>query len=1198
MTDIDEVLMVARAWPARQHEADGVKAVTEAVHLLRGICVRVGPEEPSGLEAHCELVDALTGAARATGEAEYLEQAIARGRQLLSLVPEGSGRTRVRQGFGRALHLRYEADGDVAALAEGVAVLRRAAADKSALAGAGWSEAVLVLVTALRQLSEEEDDEAALAESAELAGSVLAAAVPGTPAATEAVNALAVTLWSRFDRSADVSDLESVVTVLDDGVGRAARTDPLYVRCAANLGLALRDLHVLTGDAAHLRRSVTVLRHVVAEVGAWHPDGPAIEGNLALALQDLAELTGDNALLLEAAAVLADVVDSLPSDDPERPRQLSNLSALYQDLYEETSDDSFLALAIRCSEEALERTAVDDPNRPAFLTHLGLGLRMRYEAGGDSDLLARALDAGAEAVSRAGPGHPRAAIYRSNLGIALRLSYECWGDPAALESAVAESRAALTATDESDSRWAGYVSNLALALWTRHEISGDLESLDEAIGLSRRAFLLTSADSHDHARYATNLGLALWTSGARGEPGRLDEAVEILRDVTRRTATNHAEAVRYLSNLSNALLARHRHSGEPADLDEALATAEEAAARTPTRHFERPRMLSNLGALLQLRAVGHATPELFDRAIELFREAVAELPEGHSDGALYRFNLGDALRERAAANPGLPSSAADRAAARRLLAEASAPTNAPVSLRIKAAWTAARLAMEDGDETWALERFAAAVELLPRLAPRHLDHRDRERHLVSFLGLASEATACALLVGDPARALSLLEWGRGILFDQMADPSTAPALLLRLAEPLARRFTALRSALDLLPPPAGPVDRRARDTTHQLGTRWEELLAEIRVVPGLERFLLPPDEEELLSASAAAEGPVVLVNVSRFGCAALLIADGAVTGLPLPVLSQEDVTWHAEFMDVALQRVLETEGPARRTAERAFDVAFPTTAAWLWDAVAGPVLEALTAASADREPAQPFRVWWVPTGLLSSLPLHAAGIGPGANVPDRCVSSYTSTVRSLLASRRRMRQAQPPPDGRVLLVSGAADLEAASGEIDAVLSLVPDVQVVDGAAAGEEGILAALAEAPSVHLISHAVHDPVNPSLGYVELGDQDLRLTRISRLRPPHAWLAYLSACDTARPGPTLPDESLHIASAFHIAGYPHVVATVWPAADSTAEEVARTFYERLASTDWCEQPAVALHAAVLAARARHPGRPLMWVPYLHSGA
>jgi len=51
-----------------------------------------------------------------------------------------------------------------------------------------------------------------------------------------------------------------------------------------------------------------------------------------------------------------------------------------------------------------------------------------------------------------------------------------------------------------------------------------------------------------------------------------------------------------------------------------------------------------------------------------------------------------------------------------------------------------------------------------------------------------------------------------------------------------------------------------------------------------------------------------------------------------------------------------------------------------------------------------------------------------------------------------------------------------------------------------------------------------------------------ISRLRLPGV-LAYLSACSTAVTGPELADESVHIVSAFQLAGYQHVIGTLWPA-------------------------------------------------------
>ncbi len=60
---------------------------------------------------------------------------------------------------------------------------------------------------------------------------------------------------------------------------------------------------------------------------------------------------------------------------------------------------------------------------------------------------------------------------------------------------------------------------------------------------------------------------------------------------------------------------------------------------------------------------------------------------------------------------------------------------------------------------------------------------------------------------------------------------------------------------------------------------------------------------------------------------------------------------------------------------------------------------------------------------------------------------------------------------------------------------------------------------------------------------------------------LAYLSACETASAGLELrlADESIHLASAFLLAGFPNVIATLWQIDDAIAVDVADTFYRGL---------------------------------------
>ena len=54
---------------------------------------------------------------------------------------------------------------------------------------------------------------------------------------------------------------------------------------------------------------------------------------------------------------------------------------------------------------------------------------------------------------------------------------------------------------------------------------------------------------------------------------------------------------------------------------------------------------------------------------------------------------------------------------------------------------------------------------------------------------------------------------------------------------------------------------------------WDDVLAEVRALAGFEHFLAAIPYAEL--AAAAADGPVVIVNASRYGCHALIVDPGS-----------------------------------------------------------------------------------------------------------------------------------------------------------------------------------------------------------------------------------------------------------------------------------------------------------------------------------
>lgn len=106
------------------------------------------------------------------------------------------------------------------------------------------------------------------------------------------------------------------------------------------------------------------------------------------------------------------------------------------------------------------------------------------------------------------------------------------------------------------------------------------------------------------------------------------------------------------------------------------------------------------------------------------------------------------------------------------------------------------------------------------------------------------------------------------------------------------------------------------------------------------------------------------------------------------------------------------------------------------------------------------------------------------------------------------------------------------------------------------------------------------------------------------NAKIAYLSACSTAvNAVDLLQDECVHIASAFQLAGFSHVLASLWVAQDDTAWVVAVEFYGRLFSdldNDVAEHAkfSYSFHQAVKSLREKKRYRPILWASFIHTGA
>jgi tetratricopeptide (TPR) repeat protein len=940
------------------------------------------------------------------------------------------------------------------------------------------------------------------------------------------------------------------------------RAHPLWGVCATNLAGSLRSRYNRGEALDDLDESISLLREVAANRAdtmkvAVHGDTALLLGSIGNALNVGTDL---GQLLLQRH---------------DRARDARDL------------DEAILHFGAPPPDDSGPRSDPDDAEYGLAVAHLE---RFR-RTGGLADL-DRACVVARNVLAKSPPGHPRRAARLSMVSVLLGQQHACRGAPDLLDESIALSRDAVAEpTPFDDDHWAA-VMNLASLLRQRHGRDGALADVDESIDLLRGGAEAPGGEGRDTSRLM-NLSVSLRNRYDRTQrPSDLDEAVDACRRALELSAPDHPDRAMALSTIGSALDARFDRDGSRADLDEAIAYLREAVTATgaETEHPARAGRIANLaGALLTRYGAGADGADL-DAAIALWRDAVKLTPADRPDATNYLVRLGDALRLRFERT----GDAGDISAVRDTHRLAAAVETAPPHSRAVAArnWGAAAAAL--GDWPDALEGYGAALEHLGRVAPRSLTRADQEHGLAAFDGLATAAVACALEAGDGRRALQWWEQGRGILLGQALDARTDLSELAEAHPELANRFMRIRDALDHDEEETEQVgagshqDRGAQqrqvDRRLALVSEFDGTVEEIRTLSGFDRFLLAPAVETLLTA--ASDGAIVLLNVNDARSDALVIEPSGVQLVRLPGVTSQAVLALVDLFVGA--------------TENQDDVAMLAVLTWLWGYIVGPVMQVVAPEpGANRRP----RVWWCPAGWLALLPVHAA-IDPHveyASALDRVVSSYTPTIRALEHARR---DAAARGSRRMEVVvmertPGAEDLEHVWDELLLLEDLVEDgIDVLSGPEATRAAVLDALGQVDRVHFACHAISDLVDPSASRLLLHDhqtEPLTVADIGRLRLETGELAFLSACATARAGAKLPDEAIHLASAFQIAGFRQVVATLWPVPDEAALTVAEDFYCGL--LDAPRDAAAALHGATCRMRDAAPRQPSLWAAHVHHG-
>ncbi|KAJ5455720.1 uncharacterized protein N7458_003984 [Penicillium daleae] len=777
-----------------------------------------------------------------------------------------------------------------------------------------------------------------------------------------------------------------------------------------------------------------------------------------------------------------------------------------------------------------------------------------------------------------------------------------------------------------------------------------LERLDKAIAYTQKATEAKVASPTQRAIYLSDLGLhCMLRYNRQARLQDLETALSAHREAVRLYPTRDSSKAVLLDQLSNALHSYYLRTRNSAKYHDPAIKYLEEAVLYGQQSVDIERRSFNLVNLAQkfdqlFDATGDIEEEYIKKAADLV-SAAAKLKDLSPDeqGPVLK-TLGRIVARKYHKSPSHVLLQRDRDssdiefALQTLLMCAESPAIQPLE-RIRAAREAGAILYDLRRYEDAWDCLREAVGNIPSASAVHFDPEGQQYIISQLSGLGSEACSAGLTAGaPPLKALYVLEQARGILTTNLRGGSGELDDLKCKAPNLYEEFRNFQQQV-MRPSEqqvqlVDPLDLSQKPWTDPRMSAIEELdrvVKSIReTVPGFRNFLTKLEPHHITELSD--EDYITVLNTSIFRTDAIVLKRGRVGVIPLYCLEPMSISGRrlqmAEHTFKPLLKSIHNQSIEPHV--RNHDLTRMLELAWVF--IVEPICSGLGLKEHIPTPDCPFapRVLWIPTGIFAQIPLHAAGNYSSGILTDsataRITSSYIASFRMLQHVRSRSRGIQTAGNNGVVLSTASKSwaslpkgirkyfLPSADVEAAGVTDAARFIQWAQMPRAVKAQLLDVLPSCNYLHVNSHAETDVADPSRSHLILLDEAatesepviarLSVKEISSAVADKSILAFLAACSTAYGSvPELLDEGLQIGNAFQLAGFPHVIASLWPVYDFVCPTLAREFYQFLNDhTD--EHGGIgndaiswALHHAVSTLKEEYLDEPLIWAPFIHLG-
>ncbi|KAF5335481.1 hypothetical protein D9611_012192 [Ephemerocybe angulata] len=928
-----------------------------------------------------------------------------------------------------------------------------------------------------------------------------------------------------------------------------------------NDGRTLMEKFQETGDLIDSSEAISKLQRALEHTPDGHGTVPVVLSFLALAFSSRFDVTDELRDLDEAISAGRRAVELATDEHPAViPVYLTVLGVSLQSRFHRIGELPDLLEAIPMMRRAVEVTPDGDLAMPERLENHASSLRLLFERTGDLQSLDEAISTYQKLMELAPNGHVGMPSWLNGLGSCFELRFRRTEEIYDISEAIVMQRRAVEHTPDDDSDLPQRLHDLGLSLHTRYDRTRELFDLSEAVAMLRKALELSPPGDENKLSWLNNLGMALRSRFRRTEEmPDLAEAISVQQRAVDLTPNDHPAMPTRLVNLGSSLELLFSSTGDIRDINQAIAMHREAVRLTSDDHADKPSWIGALCSSLQDRFQVNKKLSDLSEVISSTREMVRLTPDGHGNMSRWLGQLGLSLVMRSNRKTGDVDAA--REGISRLGEAVTCKSGSPqVKLGAAGMWTSFLMdAYPPAPPSIILPAFDTTLHLIELTATLEQTLQRRYTELQESSGIPLRAACAAFTIDRADKALEWLERGRCLVWGQLTN-LRRPLDSLRQYDPhltdnileVSKKLDAAGSALTpsrtkMSSSEKTSLEEQAQDNL-SLARRWDSLLDQARVFPGFENFLKPLNWLSLLE-HLPESGPVIVINIDerRYN----------------PISSE------IEESDGNTERGIRCANLRGKRGETVIQGILRV----LWKEIVKPILKALNVSKIhqSRVAALP-RIWWCPTGPLSFLPIHAAGIyrdTGSESILDYAVSSYTPTVAALTERVKSgafieektsglFITSQPSPDG-------VSSIPGTKKEVLAIYDITKKggirVEKLDGMGLTATGCLDHMETCSSVHLACHATQDAEDPLKSRFIFHSGPLELGSILQRNLKNADLAFLSACQTSTGAQKLPDEAVHLAAGMLAAGYRRVVATMWSIGDRHAPDVAVDFYQYLLS-------------------------------------